>query len=247
MASEVVGPNKYGAQSSTSTKASSTTAVVPTDALSSRIAEKLKKSSMKVIQTTALEGISLTDTFTPTQLGIIGAVLKSMGYSVKANTGQIKSLLATDGSLIAIAAKSASYNDFLSNLSSEAIPSLMKRTTAKPEASRSIYKYTDEALNTLIDDIYKKKTMRPATAAEKAEHLKVIKPMLEQGTVSTTKLVTNKTTGKLESVTTQEAGPTQETVTKTIEDRIKELNPDDVDRTKRIEFQSWLSQNMAGA
>lgn len=243
-------PTIPGADTNSSTKpvtvlSQGTTAANVFD--TSKIDSKLKNAGINIQQTTGIQGIDLVSTLTPDQTGIIGKVLKKRGYTVKASVAQIKGLLATQPELIAIAAKAKTYNELLSGLAADYIPSLGKDQTAANVPSRSIYKYTDEAINTMIDDIYKTKLMRPATAEEKAMHLASAKPLLEQGTVSTTKLVKNPKTGVVENVTTQEAGPTKETVTKSIEDKLKELNPDDYDRAKRIEFSSWVSQNMAGA
>jgi len=68
---------------------------------------------------------------------------------------------------------------------------------------------------------------------------------LNTGTVTKYKKVRNKK-GVLENVATTTPGLTEAEAQRTVEDRLKELNPDDVDRVKRIEWSSWLNQNMGG-
>jgi hypothetical protein len=87
--------------------------------------------------------------------------------------------------------------------------------------------------------------MRRLNDNEKESLFSLLKD-LNTGTVTTTKKVRNKK-GVLENVSVTTPGLTESQAQKTIEDKLKELNPDEVDRTKRIEFSSWLSQNMAGA
>jgi hypothetical protein len=87
--------------------------------------------------------------------------------------------------------------------------------------------------------------MRKLNDNEKESLFTLLKD-LNTGTVTTTKKVRNKK-GVLENVSVTTPGLTDAAAQKTIEDKLKELNPDEVDRTKRIEFSSWLSQNMAGA
>lgn len=204
--------------------------------------------SWKPADSAEIQTINLIDTLSNKQLETLGLVLKKKTYTVKASAQYIKNLFATEPELIAIAEKSnGDYNTLLSNLSADILPGLAKGAGAENLPSRSIYKYNDEDVDALINNVYQKKLMRPATAAELAEMRDIAKPQLEKGTVTTSKKVKNPVTGKLEVVTTQEAGPTKETVAQSIEERIKALNPDEADRTARIDFSSWLSQNVAGA
>ena len=96
-----------------------------------------------------------------------------------------------------------------------------------------------------IDDWSSNTLMRKLNDDEK-ESLFTLLNDLNTGTVTKYKKVKNKK-GVLENVTTTTPGLTPAEAQRTIEDRLKELNPDDYDRAKRIDFSSWLSQNMAGA
>ena len=91
--------------------------------------------------------------------------------------------------------------------------------------------------------------MRDADEQEIKDILKKagVDKMIAEGTVTTTKKVKNPKTGKLENVTTTTPGFNAQTAQLTIEDKLKELNPDEYDRTKRIEWSSWISKNLAGA
>jgi hypothetical protein len=96
-----------------------------------------------------------------------------------------------------------------------------------------------------IDDWSSNTLMRKLNDDEK-ESLFTLLNDLNTGTVTRYKKVKNKK-GVLENVATTTPGLTPAEAQRTVEDRLKELNPDDYDRAKRIEFSSWLSQNMAGA
>jgi len=61
------------------------------------------------------------------------------------------------------------------------------------------------------------------------------------GTTTTTKKVRGK------NVVTVTPGFSQERAKVSIEEQLKVMNPDEFDRKKRIDFQGWLSQNVAGA
>jgi hypothetical protein len=95
-----------------------------------------------------------------------------------------------------------------------------------------------------IDDWSSNTLMRKLNDDEK-ESLFTLLNDLNTGTVTRYKKVKNKK-GVLENVTTTTPGLTPAEAQRTVEDRLKELNPDDYDRAKRIEWSSWLSQNMGG-
>jgi hypothetical protein len=129
--------------------------------------------------------------------------------------------------------------DGVLSLYSKSAPSTS--TSAAP--SRSIYNYSEDDVKTIIDKAYQNVAMRPATDSEIGLLLESTKKQLATGTLSTTKKVRNPKTGVLENVTTQTAGPTVGNVQASIEEQLKKANPDDYDRTKRIEFSDWLSKN----
>jgi hypothetical protein len=95
-----------------------------------------------------------------------------------------------------------------------------------------------------IDNWSSNTLMRKLNDNEK-ESLFTLLNDLNTGTVTEYKKVRNKK-GVLENVATTTPGLTDAEAQRTVEDRLKELNPDDVDRVKRIEWSSWLSQNMGG-
>jgi hypothetical protein len=195
-----------------------------------------------------LTSLNLIDTLSNTQLEVIGKMLQKKKYTVKASAQYIKNLFGSEPELISIASDAqGDYNKLVSLLASDILPGLAKGTGGENLPTRSIYKYNDEDVDAIINNVYQRKLMRPATPAELEEERAQAKIKLEQGTVTTTKKVKNPITGKLEAVVTQEAGPTKEVVEQSIEERIKALNPDEADRTARIEFSSWLSQNVQGA
>lgn len=114
---------------------------------------------------------------------------------------------------------------------------------AKPPApTKSIYQYDPIVLGGLIDSIYQKTIGKLPTTEEKAARLQELQVEIQKGTI--TKTVKDKT-GM--AVTTTTPGFTQEEAQLSIAEKLKQENPDDYDRQKRIDFSGWLSQNVAGA
>lgn len=186
--------------------------------------------------------------YTDPQLVQIGRFLKKLGYPIKPLADSVRNTIEDNPELKSIQEKFPLYSDFVNKLSEAYLPGLdTGGSTAFTGPSRSIYKYSDEDVNNLISNVYKTKLMREPTAEELARDRAVVRPQLEQGTVSTTKLVKNKKTGVTEQVTTQQAGPTKEAVATTIEEQLAKLNPDEADRASRINFSTWISQNAQGA
>lgn len=114
---------------------------------------------------------------------------------------------------------------------------------------RTITKVDPAITNAIANAAYQSVYMRDANEEEIKDILKKagVDKMIAEGTVTTTKKVKNPKTGKLENVTTTTPGFNAQTAQLTIEDKLKEINPDELDRTKRIEWASWLSKNVAGA
>ena len=195
--------------------------------------------------------MSLIDTITQDKARavLIGKMLKARGKSVGASAEAIKNLFISEPELATIAAQAGDdYNKLISLLNADFIPELGKKEAAPAFTgpSRSIYKYTDDDIDLLIKSVYQEKAMRLPTTEELAKERAKVRPALEKGTVSTTKFVKN-AKGVMEQVTVQEGGPTKEAVAGSIEERLKQQNPDDIDRTARIGFSNWISQNAAGA
>lgn len=113
---------------------------------------------------------------------------------------------------------------------------------AAPTPTKSIYQYDPVVLGGLVDSIYQKTLGKLPTAEEKAARLKELQVEINKGTVS--KTVKDKS-GM--AVTTTTPGFTKEEAELTIAEKLKQENPDDYDRQKRIDFSGWLSQNVQGA
>jgi hypothetical protein len=249
----VVGPNKFKAATPTP-RPTPTPTPKPTgggSTLIDRINKSLADKGIKTITGTDATAVSLIDTITQDRARAItiGKMLKARGKTVGASAESIKLLFGSEPELIAIAAKAGDdYNKLISLLNEDFIPELGKKEAAPAFTgpSRSIYKYTDDDLDLLIKNVYQEKALRVPTTEELARERAKIRPVLETGTVSTTKFVKNKK-GVMEQVTVQEGGPTKEAVATSIEERLKQQNPDDIDRAARIGFSNWLSQNAAGA
>ena len=114
---------------------------------------------------------------------------------------------------------------------------------------RTITKIDPAITNAIANAAFQAAYMRDANEQEIKDVLKKagVDKMIAEGSVTTTKKVKNPKTGKLENVTTTTPGFNAQTAQMSIEDKLKELNPDEYDRTKRIEWSSWISKNLAGA
>jgi len=124
-------------------------------------------------------------------------------------------------------------------------------TTGKPELSRSVYQYSPEQISADINDIAQKKLGRIITDADKQSEwyqdlTAGLNKMISAGTVTTTKLVKNKKTGKLEQVTTQTPEFTKEKATGTIEAALAEADPISLERKRNLDFANWAFQKMGG-
>jgi hypothetical protein len=195
----------------------------------------------------SLAGLSVVESLSPGQLTNIGKILKKKGYSVKASADDIKRLLADDPILIGMAEQSESYDDLTKLMMADYLPGLDTSGEKPNLPSRQIYQYRDEDIDEIVNSAYEAAVMRKPTPAELETQRKVARKKLEMGTVSVTKKVKNKKTGQLENVTTQTPGSSTAEVKTDIQTQLEQMNPDEVDRKKRIDFSSWLSQNAAGA
>ena len=97
-----------------------------------------------------------------------------------------------------------------------------------------------------IDNWAQKTLMTTVTDKQKADLFNILKGM-NVGTVTSYKKALNEDTGKMENVQTTTPGLTSDKAAMTIEEKLKELNPDDFDRAQRIGFSEWLSKNVTGA
>jgi len=256
MTNPQVGPNKFKPTKAPTPQPIPTATPSPTPTSSgSTLIDKINKSlgdkGVKVPPAVGFEAVSLIDSITQdrTRAVLIGKMLKARGKTVGASAEAIKNLFISEPELATIAAKAGDdYNKLISLLNEDFIPELGKKEKAPAFTgpSRNIYKYTDADIDLLIKSVYQEKAMRLPTTEELARERAKVRPQLEQGTVSTTKLVKN-AQGVMEQVTVQEGGPTKEAVATSIEERLKQTNPDDIDRTARIGFSDWISQNAAGA
>jgi hypothetical protein len=183
---------------------------------------------------------SLVDSFTKPQLTNIAKVLKQLGYSKsQISTGmKVKDILVNDFGTTLSASKT--YNDFTNSIAADVLSGLNTDATANVP-TQTIQKYDPIVLEKLIDNIYQETLGQPATESQKALRMAELNQMIETGTTTTSKIVGGK------RVTVATPGFSQERATATIEEQLKVMNPDEFDRKKRIDFQGWLSQNVAGA
>jgi len=121
------------------------------------------------------------------------------------------------------------------------------KETAENLPARTISKVDPVVFGEVINSVFQRVAMKKGTPEQVNALVQEFLPKLETGTLTETKKVKNPKTGKLESVTTVTPGMSQDKAEISIEQRIKELYPDEVDRAARINWNSWLTKNTAGA
>jgi hypothetical protein len=189
--------------------------------------------------------VTLVDSFKPEELSVIYKLLKQRDYTPKKSVEDVRELLNKDPIMISLISKSTDFSTFVKNLEKDLLPGVGDETPAIP--TRTISEQRPEVLENLVDTWYKRVLSRPASAEEKAARLAEMQAEIAQGTVTTSAKVKNPKTGKLETVVKSTPGFSQASSEARITEQLKALNPDDFDRTKRVEFSSWISQNVAGA
>jgi len=222
--------------------------VIPTTVLGGGVIDsinkKLEAKGYKITPETIAQ-VGLVDSFTPEQLSVIYKLIKPRGYNPKKSIEDVRSLLNTDPIMISLASRSSDYSTFVKNLEKDLLPGVGEEKANIP--TRTISEQRPEVLENLVDTWYKKVLSRPASKEEKAARLAEMQAEIAQGTVTTSAKVKNPKTGKMETVVKSTPGFSQASSEARITEQLKALNPDDFDRTKRVEFSSWISQNVAGA
>lgn len=188
-------------------------------------------------------GDALFDSLSPAQKKQIQAIMDKLGYPAQGKN-ELKTNLATYYQTIYDS--SSNFAQLYSQLKADLLPGDSSGAD-KYAPQRTVPGYDPIAIKAWVDGIYQKTLGRKATEQELQDRFDEVKPLLEFGTLSTPKKVYNPQTGKTEIVTTTETGFNQAAEEKTIEEKLKLLNPDDYDRQQRIGFADWLSQNVQGA
>lgn len=219
------------------------TTVLNTSAIDN-INKKLEAKGYK-ISPEVIKQVTLVDSFKPEELSVIYKLLKQRDYSPKKSVEDVRELLNKDPVMISLISKSTDFSTFVKNLEKDLLPGVGEEKQNIP--TRTISEQRPEVLENLVDSWYKKVLSRPASAEEKAARLAEMQAEIAQGTVTTSAKVKNPKTGKMETVVKSTPGFSQASSEARITEQLKSLNPDDFDRTKRVEFSSWISQNVAGA
>jgi hypothetical protein len=212
----------------------------PSSAWANNINSRLQDARIGLAPTSFQQSAGLADSFTKPQLTNIAKVLKSLGYSKsQISTGmKVKDILVND--FATTLASSKTYNDFVNSVSVDVLTGLNTDTDANVP-TKTVQKYDPVVLGKLIDNIYQETLGQPASESQKALRMAELEGMINTGTTTTTKKVGGK------NVVTVTPGFSQERATANIEEQLKLVNPDEFDRKKRIDFQGWLSKNVAGA
>lgn len=223
--------------------------VFPTTVLGGGVVDSINKKLDAIginIQPQTVSQITLVDSFKPEELSVIYKLLKQRDYSPKKSVEDVRELLNKDPIMISLIGKSTDFSTFVKNLEKDLLPGV-DDGTAENIPTRTISEQRPEVLENLVTSWYKKVLSRPPSAEEKAARLAEMQAEIAQGTVTTSTKVRNPKTGKMETVVKSTPGFSQASSEARITEQLKTLNPDDFDRAKRVEFSSWISQNVAGA
>jgi hypothetical protein len=194
--------------------------------------------------TTIGAGDALFDSFNIAQKKQIQKIMGKLGYKSQ-GINELKTLLATWYPTIYDSV--TNFSQLYTSLASDLLVSDIDADADKNLPQRAIGSYDPNAIKSWIDGIYLNTLGRAATKEELDTRFEEVKPLLEYGTLTTSKKEFNEATGQTELVTRSEKGFDQAAEEQTIEDKLKLLNPDDFDRQQRIGFAEWLSKNVAGA
>jgi hypothetical protein len=170
--------------------------------------------------------------------------MTKLGYKAQ-GINELKTLLATWYPTIYDSV--TNFSQLYTSLASDLLVSDIDADKDKNLPQRAIGAYDPTAIKGWIDGIYLSTLGRAATEQELNTRFEEVKPLLESGTLTTSKKQFNKDTGQTELVTRTEKEFDQTAQQQTIEEQLKLLNPDDFDRQQRIGFADWLSKNVAGA
>lgn len=210
-----------------------------------RVKEILKSKGVETNDpdgTTIGAGDELFDSFNKAQKKQIQSIMGKLGYKSQ-GINELKTLLATWYPTIYDSV--TNFSQLYTSLASDLLVSDIDKDKNLPQ--RAIAAYDPTAIKSWIDGIYVSTLGRAATKEELDTRFDEVKPLLEYGTLTTSKKELNEATGQTELVTRSEKGFDQAAEEQTIEEKLKLLNPDDYDRQQRISFSDWLSKNVAGA
>ncbi len=194
--------------------------------------------------TTIGAGDSLFDSFNQAQKRQIQSIMRKLGYKSQ-GINELKTLLAAWYPTVYDSA--TNFAQLYTSLASDLLVSDIDADKDKNLPQRAIGAYDPTAIKSWIDGIYVSTLGRAATEQELNTRFEEVKPLLESGTLTTSKKQYNKDTKQTELVTRSEKEFDQTAQQETIEEKLKLLNPDDYDRQQRISFSDWLSKNVAGA
>jgi hypothetical protein len=242
-----VGAGKYNPLNSIST---------PTQTLSTPPALNVNNvSGLNKILQVKIPGITINpaiqydviENMSDTDINALGKVLDKMGYPVKNSSKDIKRILTADPviSTIVTANQNKGFFGIRDALLRDYTPVNVK-TPAENLPTRTISKVDPALFGEIINGVFQKVAMKKGTPEQINALVQEFLPQMETGTLTENKKVKNPKTGKLESVTTVTPGMSQAKAELSIEQRIKELYPDEVDRSARINFNSWLGKNTGG-
>lgn len=178
--------------------------------------------------------------WTDAQLNSFIGQLGSYGYkNVSRITAKAMWDMAVDGS-------AAWYNG--SNGTRKVTPEQYLQWNAKGQGTepalpqKQVYLYDKSTIQGLIDDTLSSVLGRKATADENKQFYTAIQGMINEGTVTTTKTVVDKTTGKKVSQSTTTPGFTKEKAASMIEQELKTNASEDYLQKKSLDFADFLSQ-----
>lgn len=221
---------------------------VPVDDLGNPVAGSVYVYDLKLKRTVpSTIAIEYAKAFSNTKiLSDIRAMLIKYGQLDPKEKNKATVLKAYQNILIGASTERVDTSSYVKNLQESGFGWNVGKAKA-PDTNRQVYNYKPEEINALINDVYTTTLGRSATPEELAARFATLNKQIKTGTTTTSKVVKNATTNKMETLVTSTPAFSKEAAKTSIEEELKKANPDDFDRKSRIDFASFLTKNVAGA
>lgn len=169
----------------------------------------------------------------------IAAVLDRAGFNIR-SIGEIDYVLSNSFPNL----QWSDFSDLLGQIKEQLVTTGGEKE--KPELARNIVKYDETVLKEVAQSIALNKIGKSLTDEELQGAIDLANSMISKGTVTRTKNVRNKKTGKLEQITETTPGFSQERFGVELGQKLEQESPQLVERRKAFEFVDEMSKILSG-
>lgn len=209
----------------------------PATGLTKNIADRLASSGLSFnVELTTDEAIS---SLTNAQKRQIAGLLEKAGFNI-GYLAEVDQVIAT----VLPNAQWGSFADLFSQIREQLV--FGKGEEEKPALSRQIVKYDEDVLKEVAQSIALNKIGKSLTDEELQGAVDLANSMISKGTVTRSRQVRNKKTGKLEQITETTPGFSQERFGVELGKQLEQESPQLVERRKAFEFVDEMSKVLSG-